>query len=200
MDEWTETLECIAANVFNNAFNRGNTSMDSSNCQQPRFRAAYVAVRELNISKEAFAEGIHLSVSAVAQKISDCSLPSHVHVTEGQANAAEKLLDDLLELKGLPAQRAKVNQPASEAGGNTSANVSAVVKATNTKVKKPAGKPVKVKYLEARDALGRYRFVTPDAEAVGQFDHAETLEEIITKVKQQYAPLVMLEEIWPEDG
>ena len=42
---------------------------------------------------------------------------------------------------------------------------------------------VKVKYVEANDALGRFRYATPEALAVGQFDHADSLEEIERKVR-----------------
>lgn len=60
---------------------------------------------------------------------------------------------------------------------------------------KTAAQAIRVKFLVANDALGKYRFVTPAAEVTGQFDHANTLEEIVEKVKIAYAPRVFLEEI-----
>jgi hypothetical protein len=41
---------------------------------------------------------------------------------------------------------------------------------------------IRVKYVEANDVLGRFRYATPDALAAGQFDHADSLEEIEQKV------------------
>lgn len=40
-----------------------------------------------------------------------------------------------------------------------------------------------VKYCEANDAMGKFRYATPEALAVGQFDHADSLEEIERKVR-----------------
>jgi hypothetical protein len=58
---------------------------------------------------------------------------------------------------------------------------------------------VKVEYIEALDALGKYRFITPAAKAVGQFDHANTLEEIRIAVAKAYAPVITLMDITEED-
>ena len=41
---------------------------------------------------------------------------------------------------------------------------------------------IKVKYVEANDIQGKFRYATPDALVVGQFDHADSLEEILEKV------------------
>ena len=40
-----------------------------------------------------------------------------------------------------------------------------------------------VKYCEANDAMGKFRYATPDALAVGQFDHADSLKEAEQKVR-----------------
>lgn len=197
--------------------------MNASNCQSKRFKAAYMTVREMNVSKEAFAEGVGLSVSAVMQKISSCDLLSHVHTSEEQAKAGEALAANLKWLKANQAgnpyvppepkeQEAQQTQPVREASENTSPSsaVASQPVSVPTPIPGPSlrrqrgqandarhktGMPVKVKYLLANDSAGKYRFVTPAAEAVGQFDHADSLEDIVKQVKQQYAPLVVLEEI-----
>ena len=116
-----------------------------NDCHQPRFRAAYMAVRELNISKEAFAEALDLSLSAVQQKISLCSLPSHSHSTEEQALKAEKLLSDLLEMKAGGARVLLIEEPLSttsdsskkaSTSGSYAAISSTLVKPVKTKSKR----------------------------------------------------------------
>ena len=108
-----------------------------NDCHQLRFRAAYMAVREFNISKEAFAEALDLSVSAVQQKISDCSLPSHLHSTEEQALKAEKLLADLLEMKvGNPLSTTSNSNKKASTSGSSAAISSTLVKPVKTKSKR----------------------------------------------------------------
>lgn len=69
------------------------------------------------------------------------------------------------------------------------------LKANRVPGAKTSAQAIRVKYVLSGDTLGKYRFMTPAAEAVGQFDHAQTLEEIVEKVKIAYAPRIFLEEV-----
>jgi len=55
---------------------------------------------------------------------------------------------------------------------------------------------VRVKYVEANDAQGKFRYATPDALAVGQFDHADSIEEIERKVRDSIHVRL---ELWEEE-
>ena len=55
---------------------------------------------------------------------------------------------------------------------------------------------IRVKYLEANDLAGKFRYATPDALAVGQFDHANSLIEIEEKIRDS---IVILFENWEDE-
>lgn len=52
---------------------------------------------------------------------------------------------------------------------------------------------VDVQYREARDASGLYRWWTPAMEQVGQFEHANTLEEIRERAAKEFPNVPDLE-------